>query len=205
MFTIIFLTYSLITPYYNNKNIHNFGNTGIGGKLHAEFAPYATKLIDNTRYNSINIRKEIISKYKNKKILDFCCGIGESTTYNGIGIDTSKEMLTVAKRRNKNTQFYNANAEYFNTKQHIDIVTCMFALHEIPYFAQKNIINNAIRIAKEKVIFVDISPNYIPSKIMLSGEPYLIEYLENINLLLKNFEKKELIKNHVTIWHLNKY
>ena len=167
MFTIIFLTYSLITPYYNNKNIHNFGNTGIGGKLHAEFAPYATKLIDNTRYNSINIRKEIISKYKNKKILDFCCGIGESTTYNGIGIDTSKEMLTVAKRRNKNTQFYNANAEYFNTKQHIDIVTCMFALHEIPYFAQKNIINNAIRIAKEKVIFVDISPNYIPSKIPL--------------------------------------
>ena len=40
---------------------------------------------------------------------------------------------------------------------------------------------------------------------MLSGEPYLIEYLENINLLLKNFEKKELIKNHVTIWQLDKY
>ena len=36
-------------------------------------------------------------------------------------------------------------------------------------YAQQNVIQNAISIAKEKVIFVDISPNYKPNKLMLSG------------------------------------
>ena len=39
---------------------------------------------------------------------------------------------------------------------------------------------------------------------MLDGEPYLLDYLSNIERLLINFEKKELIKNHVTLWEFNK-
>ena len=209
MIFIIFNMYSLLlnTPYYYNPTIHNFGNVGIGGKIHAELAPFATKLIDILRYDSINIRKEIVNQNndnQDKKFLDFCCGIGESTAENSIGIDTSNEMLNVAKKHNKNSQFYNGNAENFKPGEEIDIVTCMFAMHEIPYFAQEKIIDNAVSIAKEKVIFVDISSDYTPSDIMLSGEPYLKEYIKNIEKLLENFEKKEIVENHVTLWEYTK-
>ena len=204
MLITLFIFSGIFQPYYHNPKIHNFGNVGIGGKFHAEFAPIATKIIDIMKYDSINIREKIIKKYENKKILDLCCGIGISTSKNGIGVDTSHEMLKVASKYNKNSKFYLGNAEYFNPNEEIDIVTCMFAFHEIPYFAQMNIVMNALEIAKEKVIIIDISPNYKPKKIMLDGEPYLLDYLSNIERLLINFEKKELIKNHVTLWEYNK-
>ena len=104
-------------PYYYNPQIHNFGNIGLGGKIHANIANFATKQIDNIRYNNRNIRQEIYKPYidKNYTILDFCCGIGISTPPNNVGIDTSIEMLDVAKQNNikekKNSQYYFGNAE----------------------------------------------------------------------------------------------
>ena len=49
---------------------------------------------------------------------------------------------------------------------------------------------------------MDISSNYSPSKIMLSGEPYLNEYLDNIDkqMIKHNFVKTTYIDNHVDIW-----
>ena len=94
------------TPYYNNPNIHNFGNVGLGGKFHAYFAPYATKLIDKVRYNNIDLRQELLKTYdkyyyntynRQAKIVDLCCGVGMSTHPLGIGIDTSPEMIDRAK------------------------------------------------------------------------------------------------------------
>ena len=46
--------------------------------------------------------------------------------------------------------------------------------------SQKKIVLNAKRIAKNEVLIMDISPNYKPSSLMLSGEPYLINYKRNI-------------------------
>ena len=57
----------------------------------------------------------------------------------------------------------------------------MFATHEMPRNARLRVLANAKRIAKKKVIFVDIDPNYTPSETMLSGEPYVLEYQRNIN------------------------
>lgn len=51
------------TKYYYDKRIHNLGNTGLGGQLHSKLAPYATKLIDDKCYNSVNIRQAILSNY----------------------------------------------------------------------------------------------------------------------------------------------
>ena len=87
--------------YYYDPRIHNFGNIGLGGKIHSIVAPYATKIIDNTCYNSTDIRQEILTKYNNKfyeknnkfpLIIDLCCGTGTSTYINQLGIDTSKEI-----------------------------------------------------------------------------------------------------------------
>ena len=202
MITIIYC-FAINTPYYYNKDIHNFGNIGFGGFIHSELAPYATKYIDNIRYKGRDIRKEIMENYYDKSILDMCCGTGMSTMPNSIGIDTSPEMINVARRYNKDCEFYLANAENYKPQQEFDIVTCMFAMHEMPKKAQIKTINNALNIAKEKVIIVDISPDYKPSKIMLSGEPYLPDYLKNIKCILKDLDYYNFIPNHVAVWKAN--
>ena len=196
------------TPYYYNPNIHNFGNIGMGGYVHARLAPIARRVIDYSRYNGENIREHILEPYAstNMSQLDLCCGIGDSTMINGVGIDTSNEMLDMATRLYNNKQFYNRNAEFvrFNNRK-FSIVTSMFALHEIPHDARNNIIKNAKFNAELEVIIVDISSSYTPSKMMLSGEPYLLEYLSNIDrqMLTHNFIKTNYIKNHVDIWRFN--
>lgn len=192
------------TPYYYNPNIHNFGNIGLGGKIHANLSPFATKMIDIIRYDNKDIRKELMTEYKDNTILDLCCGTGFSTYDNAIGIDTSNEMLNIAKKlkTNKNKKFYYGNAENYIPDCNIDIVSCMFAFHEMPLFAQFNVIDNAFKIANKEIVIVDISPDYKPSQIMLSGEPYLNNYLNNIKNILYDYEFKEtiLIPNHVHIW-----
>ena len=194
-------------PYYFDRRIHNLGNIGYSGKIHAEGALLSTRVIDIIRYNGRNIRKEIMQPYLGKTVLDLCCGIGISTVENGIGVDTSFEMLKVARRLNKNDNynktFYLSNAETYVSTESIDIVTCMFAFHEMPEYAHKKIIENAIEIANDEVIIVDIASDYKPKDIMLSGEPYLLDYMTSIDKTLEDFEKTIYIDGHVNIWKYN--
>ena len=79
----------------------------------------------------------------------------------------------------------------------------MFAFHEMPLIAQINVINNGLRIARKEFIIVDIASNFKnkkPSKLFLRGEPYLIDYLNNIDYLTRNFEKINYIPNNVDVW-----
>jgi len=194
-----------LIPYYYNPSIHNLGNIGIGGKIHAEIALLATRFIDIKAYNRKNIRKEILEPYENMSQLDLCCGIGYSTMNNGksVGVDTSWEMIKVAKRYYPDKKFLFGNSENCCNNKKYDIVTCMFALHEIPLRAQIKIIKNGIKNAKYKFIIVDISTNYKPSKLMLTGEPYILDYLVNIDKILSSFNKTVFIENHIDIWEYN--
>ena len=200
MLPLFLISLALIIPYYYDPRIHNLGNIGVKGKIHAEAALVSTKIIDVLCYNSVNIRDEIMKDYANNSVLDLCCGVGISTMHNSIGIDTSIEMLNVAKKINPNKQFYFGNAEIYKPVEKPDIVTCMFAFHEMPLTAHCKIIENAINIAKREIIIVDISSSYRPKQIMLSGEPYLLNYLKNIDNTLRVFEKENYIDNHVDIW-----
>jgi len=204
------------TKYYFDSRIHNFGNIGFGGHIHSLLAPYATKMIDDKCYNSVNIRQLILSNYnqdfyKNNgrlpKLIDLCCGTGASTWDNQLGIDTSSQMITQAKKihnknNNKNTQFLEGNAEDYGKEDEFDTATIMFAFHEMPNYAHHKIIKNAKRITTRDVIIVDINPSYKPSILMLSGEPYLLNYKRTIHSLLKQhqFSYLEYIPNHVGIW-----
>ena len=225
IFILQILSYSNFRkPYYFDNRIHNVGNVGLGGFIHANVAPFATKYIDHIRYNKNDIRQDIMIKYKklyskefnkNPNILDLCCGVGMSTLVNQTGIDTSREMINKAKniRDYKNfhlrngrkiyTKFKIGNAEIYGNKNEFDCVSIMFAMHEMPNYAHINIINNCKRISKYNIIIVDISPNYEPSELMLSGEPYLINYLKNFNNLMEKegFDYVELIDNHVRVWY----
>ena len=229
---LLFLTFNPTisikpTKYYYDPRIHNFGNIGLGGQLHALLAPHATTIIDNKCYNSINIRQLILSKYNQEfynkheklpKIIDLCCGTGTSTAINQLGIDTSEAMLSEAIlskaiksqtiksqtiKSKTTTQFLKGNAENYGQPQEFDTATLMFAFHEMPNYAHHKIIKNAKKITKHDIIIVDINPNYTPSALMLSGEPYLLNYKSTIhNILTKHqFSYLEYIPNHVGLWY----
>ena len=93
-------------------------------------------------------------------------------------MDTSTPFLTYAKIRSIGSKqnFVKGNAETYGEDKSFDVVTCFFATHEMPRAARMKVLANAKRIARKKVIFVDIDPKYEPSEGMLSGEPYVLEY-----------------------------
>lgn len=196
-----------------NPNIHNLGNIGFSGTIHAELAPIFTKIIDIKAYNGINVRQEIIDKLQNNgakyKILDLCCGIGLSSAY--YGIDTSPQMIKKAKRLFPKKKFVVENAENIYKSKHlefcvnVDVITCMFAFHEMPEYAHNKIINNSLHLASKKVLIVDISPEYKSSQLMRSGEPYLLDYQNTIVKTMDkyNFKRTDYIPGHVTIWEYN--
>ena len=199
------------TKYYYDKRIHNFGNIGLGGHIHSLLAPYATKLIDDKCYNSVNIRQSILSNYNYNfynnyerlpKLVDLCCGTGSSTYSGQLGIDSSDQMLRIAQKNNKNKQFIKNNAENYGKSEEFDTATLMFAFHEMPNYAHHKIIKNAKRITSHDIIIVDISPSYSPSLLMLSGEPYLLNYKATIQKLLAEhqFNYLEYIPNPVGLW-----
>ena len=207
------------TKYYYDSRIHNFGNVGLGGQLHSLLAPYATTMIDNKCYNSVNIRQVILSKYnqdfykkheKLPKLIDLCCGTGTSTAPNQLGIDTSEAMISAATSskaltsaaKKTHAQFIIGNAENYGHEDEFDTSTIMFAFHEMPNYAHHKIIKNAKKITKHDIIIMDIDPSYSPSKLMLSGEPYLLNYKNTIHKLLTQhqFSYIEYIPKHVGLW-----
>ena len=224
--------YNLLTnknSYYPYDNrIHNFGNVGLGGKIHSEMAPFFTKAIDKKAYGGTDIRKMIYNDIPNEySVLDLCCGVGLSTrivhNYDRpnytIGIDTSPEMINKARRLNKKLKtensnhlnvrkFFLGNAENYGSleKLNIDVVTCMFAFHEMPEYAHNKIINNALNIAKKEVIILDIAPNYKSNMIMRSGEPFLEDYKKTIQKTMDSYSFNEtiLFKNHAHKWSIIK-
>jgi len=189
--------------YYSDPRIHSIGNHGPLGKIHADIAPIFTKFIDQVAYNGRNIRKEIIDSYNtNDTVLDLCCGVGFSTPDNGIGIDTSYEMISKARQLFPNKQFDIGNAETYYPINDIDITSTFFALHEMPRFARQNLIKRTQEYTRKEIVFVDISTDYNPSPHMLIGEPYIKEYLKNIDEDLRSFEKISIIDGHVSMWSM---
>lgn len=203
--SLIVSAVSLKQPYWYNPVIHNLGNTGFLGNIHAISTPCITRFIDDHAYSGIDVRKKIYDDTIGT-VCDLCCGTGFSTKPGNTGVDTSREMLRFANFYNPGSRYLFGNAETFGKDREFDTVTCMFAFHEIPEEGHRKILNNALRISKNKVIIVDISTDYKPSKLMLAGEPYTLDYLKNINELMENysFEKTNFIKGHVDIWTYTK-
>jgi hypothetical protein len=80
----------------------------------------------------------------------------------------------------------------------------MFATHEMPRRARLALLANATRLARKKVIFVDIDPSYTPSEAMLSGEPYVKEYQKNVDWDFRGaVSRKVLVQDHAVKWVFN--
>jgi len=170
----------------------------------------------NTWIKDRNIRKEVYKNFEGK-VLDMCCGTGFSTKPGNIGIDTSLDMLRFSKIFNPGNDYRYGNAERFGKDDEFDTVSIMFAFHEMPTDSHEKIIRNAIRVARKKVVIVDMSKDFEPTNAMLSGEPYLLNYLKNFEKTvqrtpfylplsyktrtkLDGVNKTNLIEGHIDMW-----
>jgi len=205
-----------------NPKIHTMGNVGFNGKIHASGATAFTKIIDITAYSGRNVRyeisQELAEKYKaDTSILDIGCGVGTLTRElvssgftNVCGIDTSPEMLDYAQKIVPEADFICGNAGLELPKA--DLIISSFLMHEQPECAHIDILSTVHKSLprKGKFVIVDICETYVPKPIMLQGEPYIEDYLENFETLVSNNEyfsvvsREEHVPKHVTIWTLQK-
>jgi SAM-dependent methyltransferase len=102
--------------------------------------------------------------------------------------------------------YKNENAEYFSYREKFDVISVMFALHEIPRKARICIIENIKRNLNVGgiCIILDISPEYIVTPMMRGGEPYVDEYVHNIRDDLYEFKEETIVDNHLSRWTLKK-
>ena len=104
----------------------------------------------------IAVMNELL-KYKEKVILDLCCGTGNQIKLlskhgfrNLYCLDISDSMLEIAKRSNSSIKIYNENAikTSFNNAS-FDVVIISFAIHEKDRNTQQALIDEAYRIIKK--------------------------------------------------------
>ena len=109
-----------------------------------------------------------------------------------------------------NTQFALVSENTDLPHEAFNLVTIMYAFHEVTFEARFRIIQEARRLLKVggTLAVVDISPTYTPSKYMLAGEPFVIEYQQNIDKQLASASgfrfsrRKEVVPGHVNMWLL---
>ena len=195
--------------------IHNLGNVGPGGRAHAQGAWIATRIIDLLAYRGTNMRRQLslgLSELypKGTTLLEVGCGVGtltyelESTeNFNITAIDTSQDMLNIASSR-VNSKLICANAVDYSEVVDLSIM-CMVA-HEMPQSAHEAVLQNLRSITRKEVWVIDIDPHYKPSLMMLSGEPYVPEYLNTFEPTLQSLKAVKrtfaIVKGHVKVWVL---
>ncbi len=164
------------------------------------------KPIDNTPAH-INIRKLVIDlQGKNKRILDIGCGIGDSTS-NGkgcLGIDNNRDVIHAAIKKHPDKAFKLGVITSWKPEENYDIATSMFYLHKLNASKRKEIISVAKRCANERVVILDVSPDYQPSERMIEGNPYLIDFLVNSRKEMADFTEHTIIQDNISMWTFDK-
>lgn len=137
-------------------------------------------------------------------ILDLGCSVGISSEFLAnafrkaeqiTGIDLSPFFIAMAAyRADKNgdkTKFIHANAEQVPLQNgSVDMVTCNFLLHEVPYSACMNILKEAYRLLKPNglLAIVDLDPDYLKNRLTVNRfqkwafemtEPHIYEYYQH--------------------------
>ncbi len=88
----------------------------------------------------------------------------------------------------------------------------MYAMHEMPQAARRRVLRNAMRLARDSVLIVDIWPGFEPTPMMLSGEPYVLDYLKNMESDIEasapssewDVTRVDVVEEHVRMWKLDR-
>lgn len=120
--------------------------------IYKKFALFYDEINNSDFYNHyVSFIKRIIKEnnIRNPHILDLACGTGiliqklRSRYSNIEGVDMSKEMLAVARKKNKGTPLYNQNFTNVNTKKKYDVIVSTF--DSINYVTSKKDLNRTLK------------------------------------------------------------
>lgn len=169
---------------------------------------FMTQINPISNQNSyINIRKFVIDlQGKNKRILDIGCGNGDSTS-NGkgcLGIDNNRDAIDAAIQKYPDKSFRLGVITSWKPEENYDITTSMFYLHKLNAYKRKQIISVAKRCAGERVIILDISPDYQPNERMIEENPHLIDFLANSRKEMAGFTEHTIIQDNISMWTFDK-
>jgi len=101
--------------------------------LYKELAKYYDLIYRNKDYTlETEYLHKFFKRYNVRKILDAACGTGNHDIYlvgryNVTGIDLSKELLKIARKKVKGATYYQMNMKNFNLNKKFDAVICMFS------------------------------------------------------------------------------
>lgn len=142
----------------------------MGVLLYQSLAKYYDKIYDFKDYQkeTVYLRK-LIRKYKQSKgdrLLDIACGTGQHLKqfrpyFDCYGMDSSKEMLAIARKRNPGIRFYKRDMLDFDFKPKFDVVTCLFSS-----------IGHLRTLANTRRAIQNISKQLVPGGVLLV-EPFL--------------------------------
>ena len=151
-------------------------------------------------------------------VLDVGCGVGTLTrelikvNLTVIaGIDTSQQMIRQAEREVSRQRFEVMNVvDVGDMFSNVDIAIACMVAHELPRNAHFEMFEALLGVINDtgEVWIVDIHPSYTPSKVMLSGEPYVLDYLRDFEASISayakhhdlNYENFSLIDSHVKVY-----
>ena len=169
-------------------------------------------LISNRKFYSIARKNnEFVNNYLTenclgKRVLDYCCGNGETTIYlakrgaEAIGIDISDTSISNAKKSiHKNASFFVMDAENLNFEDnYFDIIVCNGVLHHLDinkaYMELSRVLKpDGIVICDEPLAYNPIFQLYrkLTPHLRTDWEAEHILTKESINLASRYFGKKE--------------
>ena len=173
-----------------------------------------SKLYDPLLYFALKpIRIAVMNEllqYKDKIILDLCCGTGNQLkllSKNGFKhlhcLDLSNSMLDIA-RENHHLKIYNEDATKTSFKSEtIDIIIISFAIHEKNMDTQKNILKEAHRLLKKDglILIIDYdftkkTPSFVKIGINLIERIAGKEHFNNFKAYITNSGLSSLINKN---------
>lgn len=201
-----------------HPSIHNLGNVGFWGRAHAQGAWIATHMIDRIAYKGCHMRRELAialaDEFRDEatSVLEVGCGVGTLTreldrvrNFNVTAIDTSQDMLDVACRWTASRLLC---VNVVDHKETSDVTVVCMVMHEMSPSAHVAVLDALKAITRKKIWIIDIDTVYEPSLLMLSGEPYVPDYLRTFEDTLRSaaapgdIDTYALIPGHVRVWKL---
>jgi len=76
----------------------------------------------------------------------------------------------------------------------------MFYLNNLPHYLRKKTIESAKSVASEKVVVVDINPDYEPDKQLLQSRRHIEDYKKNCRNDLIDFNEFVLVDGLLNMW-----
>ena len=164
--------------------------------------PFLPASADSTKVRNLIIE----AQGPGKRILDIGCGLGYSTSDAAgcVGIDRNKYTVQKAQKLFPEKKFRHSFTNDDFPDEQYDVVTCMFYLNDLPQYLRKQTIESAINLAEERVVVVDIAPDYKPDRDLLKARSYVPDYMKNCRLDLADFSEQVLVDGLLNVWIYDK-